>query len=100
MLTDKDIKYIADRAAECRYKSPPADLEPTGMMGEDPTWQELSDWFEVHTHDWTTSMKVYIARRWQQPISEVYMNIDGWMKSEIRRKDIRDDEEAANSYGN
>lgn len=100
MLTADDIKYIDERAAACRYKAPPAELEPTGVMGKDSKWVELSDWFEINTHDWGTAMQVYIARRWGQSMQEVYMNIDGWMKSEIRRKDIRDDEEAANSYGN
>ncbi|MAN77654.1 MAG: hypothetical protein CML24_10780 [Rhizobiales bacterium] len=100
MLTDKDIKYIDECAERCRYKSPPAELEPTGVMFEDPKWEELSDWFEIHTHSWPTAMQVYIARRWGQSIGEVYANTDNWMKGELRRKDIRDDPEAADSYGN
>lgn len=100
MLTDDDIKYIDERAAECRYKAPPVELEPTGFIGEDPLWEKLSDWFETHTHDWSAAIMVYIARRWQQSMQEVYCKTDSWRKYEFRRKDIRDDPEAADSYGN
>ncbi|MBF9235131.1 hypothetical protein [Microvirga alba] len=75
-----------DRAADLScYRGPPAEIEPKGPMGQDPAWHALWDWFEKSTEDPHGSMLVYIARRWNEDISTVYMNTDSWMKTKLRQ---------------
>lgn len=75
-----------DRAANLAiYRQPPSELEPRMPMGEDPKWHRLWDWFEDNTWSAHDSMLVYIAKRWNQDISTVYMNTDQWMKSKLRQ---------------
>ena len=46
--TPDDIAYTDKVAAECGYVAPPAVLEPTKPIYEDPRWSQLADWFAEH----------------------------------------------------
>lgn len=100
MRTLEQIAETDREAEDCRYVAPPAHLEPKGRMFEDPTWKDLTDFFERHTHHWPRALRVYVSRRFDEPYGEVYANVVGFVDSELRRKDIRDDPDAHNSYGN
>ncbi|WP_134495887.1 hypothetical protein [Microvirga pakistanensis] len=92
-----------DRAADLvGYRQPSSELEPTGPMGEDPKWHGLWSWFEENTWSAHDALLVYIARRWHQDISTVYINTDSWMKSKLRQveRDLadHDDYNAGSNY--
>ncbi|WP_414473224.1 hypothetical protein [Microvirga sp. M2] len=75
-----------DRAANLSgYRRPPSEVEPTMPMGQDPKWHILWRWFEENTWNAHDSMLVYIAKRWKQSISTVYVNTDSWVKSKLRQ---------------
>ena len=98
--TPDDIAYTDKVAAECGYVAPPAVLEPTKPIYEDPRWSQLADWFAEHTASFDNAILVYISRRWDTPIQQAYMIADSWMKGQHQRRDIESDPEARNSYGN
>ncbi|WP_203273350.1 hypothetical protein [Microvirga arabica] len=75
-----------DRKADLTgYRQPPSELEPRMPMGEDSRWHSLWDWFAENTWNAHDAILVYIARRWSQDISTVYVNTDSWIKSKLRQ---------------
>lgn len=93
-----DIAYTDSLAARMRYDEPPAHLQPTGPMGEDDTWQDLVDWFDGRDIAWASAVEIYISRRWDQPIAEVYAMIDSWKKEQINRLDRASDPSAITNF--
>ncbi len=101
--TIDDIAYTDRRATEIGYLQPPAEIEPAGRMHEDPKWTGLVDWFDAHiaqAHGWHDGILVYISRRYDTPIADAYAAIDDWAKGQFQRLEIREDPDAAYSYGN
>lgn len=101
--TAAQIAYTDHLAADIGYLAPPLEFEPTDNIHEDPAWTTLVDWFDAHiakSHGWHDAVLVYISRRYDTPIQSVYANTDDWAKSQFRRLDVRDDPDAAHSYGN
>jgi hypothetical protein len=96
--TPAEVDYTDKIAADIGYVTPPAHLEPTGLVGEDPAWSELVDWFRGQKIAWAPAIEIYVSRRWDTPIQEVYAAIDGWKKSQIDRLDREDDPDAVISF--
>lgn len=82
-----DVAATDDLAARCRYVAPPINLEPTGPAGGDPAWDMLAGWFEDHVSSWHDAILVYVSRRWDTPIAQVYANLDSWFASRMKRLD-------------
>ena len=98
-----EIAYTDQLADKLGYMAPPAHLEPTGRMLEDPAWSTLVDWFDGHiakSHGWHDAILVYVSRRYDTPVRDVYSSTDDWAKGQFQRLDIRDDPDAEFSYGN
>jgi hypothetical protein len=101
--TITDIAYTDRRATEIGYVAPPSDIEPTGKIFEDLKWTALVDWFDGHiaqAHGWHDAVLVYVSRRYDTPIADAYAATDNWAKGQFQRLEIREDPDAAYSYGN
>jgi hypothetical protein len=96
--TLEEIARTDRLAAECGYVPPPLELEPTGMMGGDPAWSTLGEWFDEQGVGWSDGILIYISRRWDQSIEHVYMATDNWAKNEIARRDRLEDPDAVVSF--
>ncbi len=96
--TAADIAFADSIATDIGYIAPPAHLEPTGRVGEDPAWTDLVDWFRGQEIAWAAAIEVYLSRRWDTPIQDVYAAIDSWKKHEINRIDRVDDPDAVISF--
>jgi hypothetical protein len=96
--TATDVDYTDQIATNIGYVSPPVHLEPTGPVGEDPTWSDLVDWYRGQEIPWASAVEVYVSRRYDTPIQDVYAAIDSWKKSQIDRLDREEDPEAGISF--
>lgn len=96
--TTDDVVYTDQIADKIGYVAPPAHLEPQGRVGEDPAWSTLVDWFRGQEIAWTSAVEVYVSRRYDTPIQDVYASIDSWKKGELDRIDREDDPDAVISF--
>lgn len=90
MRTDDEIHETDALAARIGYAGPGQDLDP----------RDLIAWFDRIGVDWQDGLLVYVSRRYDVSIADAYACTDGLAKSEIRRRDVESDPEAAHYYGN
>lgn len=96
--TLQDVAHTDKIADEIGYVAPPTHLEPQGRVGEDPAWSDLVNWFRGQEISWAPAIEVYVSRRYDTPIQDVYAAIDSWKKGQIARIDREEDPEAAISF--
>ncbi|AEQ52656.1 hypothetical protein [Pelagibacterium halotolerans] len=92
--THAETMAIAELAQEVGYEHPPANLEPTGLMCEDPTWNDLVNFFRENTDSWQDAIRVYCATRFDHSLDQVTMNANSWFVSVSKRLELDDDPEA------
>lgn len=101
--TPEEIAYTDAQADRIGYIAPPPEIEPVDKIFVDARWTGLVDWFDANIptrHGWYSAIQVYISRRYNTSIQEVYANVDDWAGGQFRRLDVRDAPEAEHSYGN
>jgi hypothetical protein len=86
------------RAEEIGYVAPPAELEPEGVIGEDPRWVELLDFWHSEDVDWGAALLVYVSDRYDVTMSEAYAGTDGFAKAMIARFDRIEDPDCVVSF--
>lgn len=92
--TAEEIAFTDELAAKIGYVAPPAHLEPTGNIYEDDTWTELVDWYRSQGIAWASAIEVFISRRRDVSIQNVYAGIDSWKKRTFERIEREDDPNA------
>lgn len=85
-------------ASRINYVAPPAEMEPTGVLGEDSRWVELVDFWIAEDVDWGAALLVYIADRFDVSIEQAYADTDSFAKSITARLDRIDDPDAIVSF--
>jgi|TARA_A100001391_G_scaffold63912_1_gene39781 hypothetical protein len=89
--THAETMEIAELAQRIGYEHPPESLEPTGLMWEDPTWDELVDFFRANTDSWQNAIRVYCATRYGHSLERVTMHADSWFVSVGKRLELEED---------
>lgn len=80
------------------YVAPPAEMEPTGVLGDDEKWVALVDFWIAEDVDWGAAMLVYISDRFDGSIEQAYVDTDSFAKSMAARLDRLDDPDAVVSF--
>lgn len=93
MRAAAEIASVDTKAERIGYVEPPADLVPTGNIGEDDTWSRLAEWYHRQGINFDSAIQVYISRRFDEPPNQVYAMTDSWAKSMWKRFNAK--EEAA-----
>ncbi len=94
--THSETMAIAELAQRIGYEHPP--IEPTGLMHEDPAWNELVDFFRETTDCWQDAVRVYVATRWDQSLEQVSIAAESWFVSVAKRLEVEDDPDAIVSF--
>ena len=83
--TQAEIDYTNASAAAIGYEEPPGHLHPTGILGKDPVWVELVDWFRGRDISGESAIMVYISRRFDVSIQQAYADTEIFSKGQNLR---------------
>lgn len=96
--TADEIAFTDKLAADIGYIEPPIQLAPRGNIYEDNSWADLVDWFREQDIDWAKAIEVFISRRRDVSIQQVYVGIDSWKKRMFARIEREEDPDAVVSF--
>ncbi|MAN76008.1 MAG: hypothetical protein CML24_02110 [Rhizobiales bacterium] len=85
-------------AEKIAYIAPPPELEPTGVLGGDPKWLDLVDFWLAEDVDWGAALLIYISDRFDVSLEQAYADTDSFTKSMIARLDRLEDPDAVVSF--
>lgn len=83
--TPEDPAALAAEKERAGYKVPPQDLQDaigTSKLGS-PAWRAIEAWFKANTTDWMASTMCFIADRYGDNLTNIYVNTDGHFKDAL-----------------